>query len=354
MVERYAHVAPEGLQFAAGRLDSFIQSVKAFKVMAAQSWVSIFGNAEISDGLIRQVAVHTPSAADEMPAADGTQAPAPHAVIRSNIEFEQGTITWDTKLGDASARSQLMLPAEAKGASGPDSSKSDSGATAELAVGLNVLGAPYGFAMWSSGAWVGAGGAGHGSVLPVDEWLPMKLTVRGSTVDFYVQGVKVASTTCTLKRGPIGGFLQGHVDSAIRNVVVAEDVPTCFVVMQFTEEFNILYRDVIRPVCESYGYKVVRGDDFYTSGSIMEDVTQSIRSAALIIADVTPDNANMFYEVGYAHAINKPTILLSDKKRERLPFDISGFRTLFYENTIGGKSLVEARLKQHLDVLRPK
>jgi len=124
--------------------------------------------------------------------------------------------------------------------------------------------------------------------------------------------------------------------------------------MQFTEEFDVLYTEVIRPVCEAHGYKVIRGDDFYTNGPIMDDVTRSIRSAALIIADVTPDNANVFYEVGFAHAINKPTILLSDKKRMRLPFDISGFRTLFYDNTIGGKTVVEARLRQHLDALRPK
>lgn len=127
----------------------------------------------------------------------------------------------------------------------------------------------------------------------------------------------------------------------------------CFVIMQFTEEFNALYKDVIRPVCKAHGYKVIRGDDFYSSGVIMDDITKSIRAASLIIVDVTPDNANVFYEVGFAHAINKPTILLSDKKRERLPFDISGFRTLFYDNTIGGKGMVEARLKEHLDALRP-
>ena len=125
----------------------------------------------------------------------------------------------------------------------------------------------------------------------------------------------------------------------------------CFVVMQFTEEFNVLYQDVIRPICESYGYKVVRGDDFYTSGQILEDVTESIRSAGLIIADVTPRNENVFYELGFAHAIGKPTILLSDRKRDRLPFDIAGFRTIFYDNTIGGKAVVETCLKQHLDAL---
>ncbi|MDO8772699.1 MAG: hypothetical protein Q7K57_29155 [Burkholderiaceae bacterium] len=321
--------------------------------MAAQTWISVFGSVKISEGVIRLLPLSGPLA-DGMPPADGSAVQPPHAIVRSNLEFEQGTITWESKLGEQSTRAQLLLAAEAKGASGADSSKAkgDSSAAFELSAGLNVLGAPYGFAMWTGGAWEGVGGTGHGTVLPVGKWIHMKLTVRGSDVDLYVEGVKVVSTTATLKRAQIGFLLQGSVESEIRNVVVTESMPTCFAVMQFTEEFNILYQDVIRPVCESYGYKVVRGDDFYTSGLIMEDVTQSIRSAALIIADVTPDNANVFYEVGYAHAINKPTILLSDRKRERLPFDISGFRTLFYDNTIGGKSQVEERLKQHLEALR--
>jgi nucleoside 2-deoxyribosyltransferase len=124
--------------------------------------------------------------------------------------------------------------------------------------------------------------------------------------------------------------------------------------MQFTDEYNALFKEVIRPVCASYGYEVIRGDDFYTSGQIIEDITRSIRESALIIADVTPDNANVFYEVGYAHGIGKPTILLSDRKRDKkLPFDIAGFRTLFYDNTISGKGVVEERLKKHLDGLRP-
>jgi hypothetical protein len=289
-----------------------------------------------------------------MPSADSSSVQPPHAVVRSNLEFEQGTISWEAKLGEQTSIVQLMLAADASAADSSDSAsiKGDSSAP-ELAVGLNVMRAPYGFAIWNGASWVGLGGVGQGSELPVNEWIPLKLNVRGSILELYVQGVKVLMTTRTLKKGQISVLLQGNKECGIRNVDVTQDPPTCFAVMQFTDEFNVLYQDVIRPVCESYGYKVVRGDDFYTSGQIMEDVTQSIRSAALIIADVTPNNANVFYEVGYAHAINKPTILLSDRKRERLPFDISGFRTLFYDNTIGGKAAVEMRLKQHLDALRP-
>lgn len=320
--------------------------------MTTQTWISIFGNAHIDGGTITSVPVPILPAEGDMPAADGGAVQQPHTIVRSNLEFEQGIITWDAKIGEQSGRVQLMLPAEPGAANSPDASKGEP-LNPELAVGLNILGAPYGFALWN-GTWEGAGGSGHGSTLPVNQWIPMKLVVRGSSADLYVQGVKVATTTRMLRRGQIGALLQGNTGCAIRSVTVTEDSPMCFAVMQFTEEFNVLYKDVIKPVCESYGYKVIRGDDFYTSGQIMEDVTQSIRSAALIIADVTPDNANVFYEVGYAHAIGKPTILLSDRRRERLPFDISGFRTLFYDNTIGGKAVVEARLKQHLDALRPK
>jgi len=269
------------------------------------------------------------------------------------MEFDQGSISWEAKLGEENSRVQLLLPVEAGAASAAETATGDA-SNADLSAGLNVLGAPYGFAVYKNGAWEPAGGTGQGSILPTDQWLEMKLTARGSNVELYCQGVKVVETTRTLKRGQIAVLLQGGVESSIRNMVISEEAPTCFVVMQFTDEFDVLYRDVIRPVCESYGYKVIRGDDFHTSGQIMEDVTRSIRTAALIIADVTPDNANVFYEVGFAHAISKPTILLSDRKREHLPFDISGFRTLFYDNTIGGKGAVELRLKQHLDALRPK
>ena len=321
--------------------------------MAKQTWVPIFGNATVAGSVITHIPTMASRARSDTPSADATPAQTPHTILRSNLEFDQGTITWEARLGDSEARVQLMLPAEQSAANSSSDLSKGEVVNTDLSVGLNVLGAPYGFAFWN-GSWEGVAGSGHGSTLPLNEWIPLRVTVLGSNVEFYVHGVKVLWTTRSMRRGQIGLLLQGTAECAVRNVQVTTDAPTCFAIMQFTEEFDVLYTDVIRPVCESHGYRVVRGDDFYTNGEIMEDVIKSIRSAALIIADVTPDNANVFYEVGFAHAINKPTILLSDKKRSRLPFDISGFRTLFYDNTIGGKAVVEARLKQHLDALRPK
>lgn len=248
-----------------------------------------------------------------------------------------------------------VIPGQLPQASGTSISPTESQTTDfDLAVGVNCLGAPYGIAALRNFNWEPVNGTGHGSAVPVQRWISVSVRVAGSSIDMSVENVRILSVTRTLKRGQVGLFMQGDTPIKFRNLKVDAQQPLCFVVMQFTADFNILYSDVIKPLCEEYGFRVIRGDDFYTSGQILEDITQSIRTSALVIADVTPDNPNVFYEVGYAHGIGKPTILLSDRSREKLPFDISGFRTLFYDNTIGGKAIVEQRLRQHLQALRAR
>jgi len=222
---------------------------------------------------------------------------------------------------------------------------------AELFAGINVLGAPYGFAVFRGNKFEPLGGTGHGSQLAPNQWYSIKLHVRGSSIDLYVNAVKVASTSFPGTRAPLGVLLQGNGRVAVKAVKITDQERVCFVVMQFTDEYNALYTDVIKLTCEEFGYTVIRGDDFYHSGLIIEDITRSIRECSLVIADVTENNPNVFYEVGFAHGIGKTTILLSDRKRGKLPFDISGFRTLFYDNSIGGKSAVEERLRKHLEAL---
>jgi len=295
-----------------------------------QSWISIFGSIDVTDGQITLVPVPFP------PSTPEAAVTIPYALVRSNLEFEQGTVEFQVWLPDAESRCQVGL---------------GGGTPVELYAGLNILGAPYGFAAVKNGQWEPIVGAGHGSRLQPEHWHQLKLYVQGSNLDLYFNGVKVVSTSYQFTRAPISLLLQGNGRIAVRNVQVSTQKPVCFVVMQFTEEYDILYTEVIRPTCEQFGYKVVRADDFYTSGLIMEDITRSIRECTVVIADVTPNNANVFYEVGFAHGIGKPTILLSDRKREKLPFDISGFRTLFYDNSIGGKTAVEERLRRHLEAI---
>ena len=165
----------------------------------------------------------------------------------------------------------------------------------------------------------------------------------------YVDGVRVLRGSAVIKKTQPALFLHGSTDLRLRNIAVNEQKPRAFIVMQYTDEFNSLYKEVIKTTCEKYGYEAIRADDIFTNGQIIDDITRSIEEASIIIADITPNNPNVFYEVGYAHATRKPTILLCERGRGNLPFDVSGFRTLFYENTIGGKSQIEERLSKHLE-----
>lgn len=178
--------------------------------------------------------------------------------------------------------------------------------------------------------------------------LHFKIEVKGSNVYLYVNNVLITQGTATLSESPIELRLSGQ-ETRLFDLKFKPVKPKVFIVMQFTNEYNILYNDVIKPVVESYELECVRADEFYTSSPIIKDIIDSIKESYIIIAEITPDNPNVFYEIGYAHAINKPTILLCDKKREKLPFDVSGFRTLFYENSIGGKNKVERDLKKFIE-----
>jgi hypothetical protein len=124
-----------------------------------------------------------------------------------------------------------------------------------------------------------------------------------------------------------------------------------FVVMQFTAPYNELYSDAIRPVCERLGLVAVRADEKFGPGVIIKDIERQINEAKVVIADITPANPNVYYEVGYAHALQKPTILIAEGPAQ-LPFDVSPFRTLFYENSIAGKAKVEAGLRAHLEAIQ--
>ena len=182
----------------------------------------------------------------------------------------------------------------------------------------------------------------------------LELSLFGNNLSFSINGVPMLNyTKLRVDDGVCGIFTYNEADSVINNIHVKVEKPTAFAIMKYEKDFDELYQEVIVHVCKDYGYSCHRADEFYTSSAIIQDIIKEIANASLIIADITMDNPNVFYELGYAHALHKPTILLADKgKRDRLPFDISGYRTIFYENTIGGKKEIENLLCKYIENIR--
>ena len=116
-----------------------------------------------------------------------------------------------------------------------------------------------------------------------------------------------------------------------------------FVVMPFSEDFDGVYEG-IEECLESHGFQVERADTRLTQGSILKDVIVPLDTFDLVVADLTGLNANVMYELGIAHALDKPVILISQSK-EDLPFDLDKYRVMEYSPKIGrrwfGKFLEE-------------
>jgi hypothetical protein len=198
--------------------------------------------------------------------------------------------------------------------------------------------------------WWGHRVAGERGNLKAGQSYHLEADFRGTNVSLRVDGVQVAAAEVSSPLGrprQAGLFCKGAHRITIRNFSVHTSKPKAFVVMQFTSEFDDVYNEVVRDVCGTYDMNVLRADEVNGPGLIIGDVVTEIAAAQLIIADITPVNANVYFEIGYALALSKPTILLA-KKGTALPFDIAGFRVLFYEDTIGGKRKLEEGLRRHL------
>ena len=97
--------------------------------------------------------------------------------------------------------------------------------------------------------------------------------------------------------------------------------PFIFVVMPFAKEFDDLYQLGVKACCTEAGAYCERVDEGNFEEGILSRIYNQISKADIIVAEMTGRNPNVFYEVGYAHALGKRVILLTSKA-EDIPFDL--------------------------------
>jgi hypothetical protein len=120
-----------------------------------------------------------------------------------------------------------------------------------------------------------------------------------------------------------------------------------FVMMPFASELRPVYEDHIRAVAARLNITTTRADDFFAANSIISDVWDAINHAQVLIADCTNRNPNVFYELGIAHTLGKPVILIAQSKDD-IPFDVQYIRTILYEFTPRGMRKFETALEATL------
>lgn len=103
----------------------------------------------------------------------------------------------------------------------------------------------------------------------------------------------------------------------------------CFVMMPLRRETDDLYRNLIKPAVEQQGLTALRADEMAATGSITEQIRVAIQQSRLCVADVSGRNPNVLYEVGIAHTLGKPTVLLTQDLSD-VPFDLRDIRHIQY------------------------
>lgn len=120
--------------------------------------------------------------------------------------------------------------------------------------------------------------------------------------------------------------------------------PFVFVLMPFAPEFDDVYELGIKAACTGSGMHCERVDEQIFEGTILERIYNQIAKADVIVADMTGRNPNVFYETGYAHALGKRVVLLTQTPDD-IPFDMKHYPHIIYERRITNlKQQLERRL----------
>lgn len=110
--------------------------------------------------------------------------------------------------------------------------------------------------------------------------------------------------------------------------------PSCFLVMPFgTPEADAVHA-VLRQACQRAGLRPLRGDDLFTPTDILDDIWRSLAGAHCVIADISGRNPNVMYELGIAHTLAKPVLILSRSAAD-IPIDLATRRVIVYGGAPG-------------------
>ena len=103
-----------------------------------------------------------------------------------------------------------------------------------------------------------------------------------------------------------------------------------FAAMPFNEKFDDVFLVAMTYAAEKNNSICKRIDKLEFSGDIVLEIQNQIESSVAVIADLSGSNPNVLYEVGFAHAIGRPTIHICSTPLEDLPFDVSHWNTIRY------------------------
>lgn len=141
----------------------------------------------------------------------------------------------------------------------------------------------------------------------------------------------------------------GEYKNFKESIIASLQSKTVFIICEFgNDEINHNYEFVIKPLIEKYALEPIRIDFLSHTGHITEKILEVIRNSHFVIADLTGEKQNCYYELGYAHALGKRAIILAKEGTKR-HFDISTYKWNYWSDYKDLKIKLEAEIKALLN-----
>jgi hypothetical protein len=323
--------------------------------LVSYRWMPIMGEFETSDDRLLYRGRKVPAKPPGLPEPSGPEFLATVGILLCDRKMVNGRLRATVTFDEITPHSvcELILGHDLK-------------TRGQVTAGLGGSGGRFSIRKWvpaSPPEQQGGSGANYelsGDRANLRAGVPYEIAVRqqGSSITLEVDGVDVAATTLPAARNQprqIGVFVVSQSQVSISGFRADIERPKAFIVMQFSSPYNEVYSHVVKDVCQECNIDALRADEIYAPGIIIKDVIDRIAQPQVVIADISPTNPNVYFEVGYALTLGKPIILLAQRRPPEtpLPFDLSAFRVLFYDDSIGEKPKLEVGLRNHLrEILR--
>jgi nucleoside 2-deoxyribosyltransferase len=110
-------------------------------------------------------------------------------------------------------------------------------------------------------------------------------------------------------------------------------MPTCFVIQPFDSgKFDKRFKETFAPAIRAATFEPYKVDEDARVDVLITSIEEGIRSAAVCLADITTDNPNVWFELGFAFAANRPVVMVCSYERTgKYPFDIQHRAVIQYK-----------------------
>jgi hypothetical protein len=109
----------------------------------------------------------------------------------------------------------------------------------------------------------------------------------------------------------------------------------CFVIQPFDNgKFDKRFVDIFEPAILNAGFEPYRIDKDLSVRIPIDDIEKGILESEIVFAEITTDNPNVWYELGFAFACNKDVVMVcSDERQGKFPFDIQHRHVIIYKTS---------------------